>query len=120
MMLWPGLRELGTHCCSDPRSNRDCSRSGGSRFPAGSLLESAHRTIHRTLAGVATSHSPVQISCGASQCEAEHGSGRVEGVGRGSAEVIPAVRIVSVPLDLFRRYDDEFSILSAFCVEAAV
>src|SRR5882672_137395 len=91
-----------------------------SRFPAGSLLRSADRTSHRRKVGGAASHLPVQISCGASQCEAEHGIGRVEGVRRGSAEVISAIRIVSVPLDLFRRNGDEFSVLSAFCVEVAV
>src|SRR6266849_948345 len=91
-----------------------------SRFPAGSLLRSAHRTTHRTLVGGATSHSPVQISCGASQCEAEHGVGGVEHVGRGSAEVISAIRIVSVPLDLFLWNGNEFSVLSAFCVDVAV
>jgi hypothetical protein len=44
----------------------------------------------------------------------------VKGVGRGSAEVISAIRIVSVPFYLFRWNDNEFSVLSAFCVDRAV
>jgi len=44
----------------------------------------------------------------------------VKGVGRGSAEVISAIRIVSVPFYLFRWNENEFSVLSAFCVDRAV
>jgi hypothetical protein len=41
-------------------------------------------------------------------------------VGRGSAEVISAIRIVSVPLYLFSWNANKPSVLSAFCVDAAV
>jgi hypothetical protein len=120
MMLLPGFREAGTRSRSHLRNNCDRSRRGVSRFLAGSLLRSADRTSHRRIAGGATSHSPIQISCGASQCEAEHGIGRLEDVGRGSAEVISAIGIVSVPLYLFRWNANVFSIFSAFCVDVAV
>jgi len=43
-----------------------------------------------------------------------------EGVGRGSAEVISAIRIVSVSLYLFRWNENEVSVLSPFCVDRAV
>src|SRR2546421_12869194 len=44
----------------------------------------------------------------------------MKGVGRGSAEVVSAIRIVSVPLYLFRWNANKSSVLSAFCVDAAV
>src|ERR1700730_14374536 len=42
-------------------------------------------------------------SRGASQCEAEHRIGRIEGIRRGCAEVVSAIGIVPIFLYLFRR-----------------
>jgi hypothetical protein len=90
------------------------------RFPAGSLLRSADRTSHRRMVAEAISHLPVQISRGASQCEAEHLVGRVGTTGWWSAKVISTIGIVSVPFDVFRWNGNVLSASSAFCVDVAV
>ena len=59
-------------------------------------------------------------SRGASQCEAEHRIGRIEGIRRGCAEVVSAIGIVPVPLYLCRRNGNVLSVLPAFCVDIAV
>jgi hypothetical protein len=44
----------------------------------------------------------------------------VEGIGRGGAEVISAIGIVSIPLYLFRWNGNVLSVFPAFCVDVAV
>ena len=114
------LQEAGPRFCSDRRSNRDRSRRAASRLRAGNSLRSAHCTAHRKIAGRASCHSPVRISCGASQCEAEHGIGWMEDIRRWRAEVIPAIGVVPVPLYLFRWNGNVLSVFSAFCVDVAI
>src|SRR5229473_1436235 len=70
-MLAHDFREPGWRFCSDRRSNHDHSRRAGFRFLADSSPRLAHSTAHRKFAGRASCHSPIRISCGASQCEAE-------------------------------------------------
>src|SRR3982074_1435005 len=102
MMPSHDFRKPGRPLCNDRRSNHDRSRKAASRFLAGSSPRLVHSTAHRKIAGRASCHSPLRTSGGAAQCEAEHGIGWVEGVGRRGAEVVSAIGIVPVPLYLFR------------------
>jgi hypothetical protein len=71
MMLSRDFREPGWRCCSDRRSNHDHSRRAAFRFLADSSPRSAHSTAHRKFADRAFCRSPIRISCGVLQCEAE-------------------------------------------------
>ena len=71
MMLSHDFREPGWRFCSDRRSNHDRSRRAGFRFLADSSPRLAHSTAHRKFADWASCHSPIRISCGVLQCEAE-------------------------------------------------
>jgi hypothetical protein len=71
MMLARDFREPEWRCCSDRRSNHDHSRRAGFRFLADSSPRLAHSTAHRKFAGMAFCRSPIRISCGVLQCEAE-------------------------------------------------
>src|SRR5258708_40315131 len=71
MMLSHDFREPGWRFCSDRRSNHDHSRGAPSRFLADSSPRWAHSTAHRKFGGGASCHSPIRISCGVLQCEAE-------------------------------------------------
>ena len=106
--------------CSDRRSNYDRSVRAASRVLADSSPRLAHSTAHRKIAGMASCHSPIRISCGAPQGEAEHGIGWVEDTGRGRAEVVSAIGIVSVPLYLLRWNGNVLPVLSALRVKLAV
>ena len=117
MMLSHDFREPGWPFRSDRRSNYDRGRSAASRFLADSSPRLAHSTAHKKIAGRASCHSPTRISCGASQCEAEHDIGCI---GRGSAEVVSAIGIVPIPLYLFSWNGNVLPVFSAFCVDLAV
>jgi hypothetical protein len=120
MMLSHDFREPGRPSCSDRRSNHDRSRRAASRFLADNSPRLAHNTAHRKIAGRVSCHSPLRISCGASQCEAEYGIGWVEEIGRGGAEVVSAIGIVPIPLYLLRWNANVLAVFSAFCVDVAV
>jgi len=64
-MLWRDFPEPGRPFCSDRRSNDDRSRGAACRFPAGSSSRLAHSTARRRIAGWASCHSLIRISCGA-------------------------------------------------------
>src|SRR6266403_353449 len=102
MMLSHDFRGPGRPFCSDRRSNHDRNRRAASRFLADSSPRLAHNTAHRKIADEASCHSPIQTSCGASQCEAELGIGWVQDIGRGGAEVVSPIWVVPIPLYLFR------------------
>src|ERR1700682_6226989 len=120
MMLSHVFREPARRFCSDRRSTYHHSRRAASRFLANSLPRLAHSTANRKIAGRASCRSPIRISCGAPQCEAEHGIGWVGDIGRGSAEVVSAIGIIPIPLYLFRWNGNVLSVFSAFCVDVAV
>jgi hypothetical protein len=119
-MLSHEFREPGWPLCSDRRSNHDRSSRAASRFLAGSSPRVAHSTAHRKIAGRASCRSPIRISCGAPQCEAEYGIGWVGGIRRGGAEMVSAIRVISIPLYLFRWNGNVLPVFSAFCVDFAV
>src|SRR5438477_7278107 len=83
------------------------------RCRADSPRRSVYNTKHSSFAGPASGHSPGRTSCRASKSEAEHRIGRIVAAGRGSAEMVPAVGIVAVAFDLFRRNQNELSVLPA-------
>ena len=120
MMLLPDFREARPRSRNDPRSTRGRSSRAASRLLADSSLRMAHYTAHMRIAGRASCQSPTRISCGASQCEAEHGVGSVQDIRRGSAKVISAIGIVPVSLDLFRGDANVLCVFSSLCVNVAV
>ena len=120
MMLLPDFREARPRFRSDWRTTRDGSSRAASRLLAGSSHRLAHSTAHMRIAGRASCHSPIRISCGTSQCEAEHGIGPVEDIRRGSAKVISAIGIVPVSLDLFRGDANVLSVFSSLRINVAV
>jgi len=119
MTLLPDFREAGPRSRNDPRSTRGRSSRAVSRLLAGSSLRMAHYTAHIRIAGRASCHSPIRISCDASQCEAENGVGAVQDIRRGSAKMIPTIGIAPVSLDLFRRDANVLPVFSSLCVNVA-
>ena len=121
MMLLRDFREPAQPFCSDRRSNYDRNRGAVSRFLADSSPRLAHSTAHRKIAGRASCHSPIRISYGIPQCKAVDGIGWVEAHGgRGRAEVVSAIGIVSVPLYLLRWNGNVLPVLSALRVKLAI
>jgi hypothetical protein len=119
-MPWQNLLEPAPHSCNDRCSNHDRSSRAVSRSLADSPNRLAPRTARRKIACGASCHSPIRISCRASQGETEHGVRRVGDIWRRSAEVISAVRIVSVPFHFFRWNENVFPIFSALGVDVAI
>jgi hypothetical protein len=113
------LGALGRQPWSDRSSTCDRSRRDASQALAGSSPRSARNTTHRKTAGEVSCHSPRRISCAASQREAEHGVSCVGTVRWWSAEVVSAVGIVPIALDLLRRNQNVLSVLPASRVHAA-
>src|SRR5882757_10184479 len=102
------------------RSSYHHSRRSASRFPADSSPRSAYSTAHRKIAGRASCHSPIRISCRTPQCKAVDGIGWVVDAGRGRAEMVSAIGIVPVPLYLLRWNGNVLPVLSALRVKFAV
>src|SRR5262245_56457228 len=71
------------------------------------------------MAGRAPGHSPGRRSYAASQGEAEHGVRRVVTGRRWRAEVVSAVGIVAIVLDLLWRDQNVLPVLPAPCVDVA-
>ena len=113
------LGTLRRQPCSDRSSTCDRSRRDASQALAGSSPRSARSTTHKKTAGEVSCHSPKQISYAASQREAEHGVSCVGTVRWWSAEVVSAVGIVPIALDLLRRNQNVLAVLPAPRVHAA-